>query len=72
MLAPKSSKAKQFQESKSFRVGRARAYRPEAFTDSGLGKQIQWGVHIGNRKSSLPFVERFDLTNSELGGNENR
>ena len=39
----------------------AGAYRAEAFTDSGLGKPIQWGVHIGNRKGFLPFVERFDL-----------
>lgn len=39
----------------------AGAYRPEAFTDSGNGKRIQWGVHIGKRKGSLPFIERFDL-----------
>jgi len=25
----------------------AGAYRPEASTDSGLGKQIEWGMHIG-------------------------
>lgn len=37
------------------------AYRPEAFTDSGQGKQIEWGVHIGRRKGFLPFIERFDL-----------
>ncbi len=37
------------------------AFRPEAFTDSGEGKQIQWGVHIGRKKGFLPFIERFDL-----------
>lgn len=41
------------------------AYRPEAFTNSGRGKQIRWGVHIGQRKGSLPFIERFDLTRIE-------
>ena len=40
----------------------AGAHRPEAFTDSGTGKRIQWGVHIGKRKGFLPFIERFDLT----------
>lgn len=39
----------------------AGAYRPEAFTGSGTGKQIEWGVHIGNRRGFLPFIERFDL-----------
>ena len=39
----------------------AGAYRPEAFTDSGTGMQIEWGVHIGKRKGFLPFIERFDL-----------
>lgn len=43
----------------------AGAFRSEAFTDSGLGKQIQWGVHIGTRKGSLPFIERFDLSSPE-------
>ncbi|WP_442512192.1 family 43 glycosylhydrolase [Novipirellula sp. SH528] len=43
----------------------AGAYRPEAFTDSGKGERIQWGVHIGKRKGSLPFIERFDLVPSE-------
>lgn len=37
------------------------AYRPEAFTDSGNGTMPAWGIHIGNRKGSLPFLERFDL-----------
>ncbi|MEI6915721.1 MAG: xylosidase, partial [Armatimonadota bacterium] len=35
------------------------AYRPEAFTDSGKGEMIQWGVHIGSQKP-LPWIERFD------------
>lgn len=43
----------------------AGAYRPEAFTDSGKGEQIQWGVHIRHPKKSLPFIERFDLVKSE-------
>ena len=38
----------------------AAAYRPEAFTDSGRGKMIQWGLQIGIRKGYLPFLERFD------------
>jgi len=40
---------------------KAGAYRPEAFTDSGTGKQIEWGVHIGKQRGSLPFIQRFDL-----------
>ena len=43
----------------------AGAYRPEAFTDSGTGTQIEWGVHIGKRKGSLPFIERFDLAEGQ-------
>ncbi len=43
----------------------AGAYRPEAFTDSGTGEQIQWGVHIGKRQGFLPFLERFDLVAAE-------
>jgi len=43
----------------------AGAYRPEAFTDSGTGKRIQWGVHIGKQKGSLPFIQRFDLVEEE-------
>ncbi len=50
----------------------AGAYRPEAFSDSGKGKQIEWGVHIGKRKGVLPFIERFDLVKSESGVNEKR
>ena len=40
------------------------AYRPEAFTDSNEGERIEWGVHIGTEKKSLPFIERFDLKDS--------
>ena len=43
----------------------AGAYRPEAFADSGLGKQIEWGVHIGKQRGSLPFLQRFDLVEAE-------
>lgn len=42
----------------------AGVYRPEAFTDSGNGKRIDWGVQIGKRKQFLPFIERFDLVDS--------
>ena len=38
----------------------AAAYRPEAFTDSGKGQMIKWGVHIGRKKEFLPSIERFD------------
>ena len=40
----------------------AGAYRPEAFTNSGKGEQVVWGVHIGQRRGSLPFIERFELS----------
>lgn len=50
----------------------AGAYRPEAFTDSVTGEEIEWGVHIGNRKGFLPFIERFDLIKSKPGVNERR
>jgi len=36
------------------------AYRPEAFTESGKGRMIEWGIHIGYKKGYLPFLERFD------------
>ena len=36
------------------------AYRPEAFTGSGKGEMIQWGLHIGGQRPEL-FLERFDL-----------
>ena len=48
----------------------AGAYRPEAFTDSGLGKQIEWGVHIGKRKGFLPFIERFDLSSAQQSSDQ--
>ncbi|MCP5538159.1 MAG: family 43 glycosylhydrolase [Akkermansiaceae bacterium] len=38
----------------------AGAYRPEAFTGSGKGKRIEWGVHIGKGRG-LPCIERFEL-----------
>lgn len=43
----------------------AGAYRPEAFTGSDVGKQIRWGVHIGQRKGSLPFIQRFEMVRTE-------
>ena len=38
------------------------AYRPDAFTDNGKGRMIEWGLEIGMRKGFLPFLERFDYT----------
>jgi len=35
-------------------------YRPEAFTDSGKGRMIEWGVHTGHEDGYPPFIERFD------------
>ena len=43
----------------------AGAYRTEAFTDRGTGKRIEWGVHIGKQRGSLPFNQRFDLVEAE-------
>jgi hypothetical protein len=43
--------------------GGAGAYRPEAYTDSGKGKPIEWGIYIVDswqNKSGLPYLERFD------------
>ncbi|MGE9269837.1 MAG: family 43 glycosylhydrolase [Verrucomicrobiales bacterium] len=39
------------------------AYRPEAFTDSGKGEPIKWGVEIGRSKGKggLPCIRRFDV-----------
>jgi beta-xylosidase len=37
------------------------AFRPEAFTDSGAGEKIEWGLHIKKQEGSLPFIERFYL-----------
>jgi len=36
------------------------AYRPEAFSDSGKGTMIGWGLHIGTTKGFFPFLERFE------------
>ena len=38
----------------------AGAYRPEAFTGSGNGKMLEWGIHIGQKEGFLPFLGRFD------------
>lgn len=38
----------------------AGAYRPEAFTDSGKGKMIEWGIQIHTGEDFLPYLERFD------------
>lgn len=38
------------------------AFRPAAFTDSRKRRMIQWGVHIGTKRGSLPFLERFEYT----------
>ena len=41
------------------------SYRPEAFTQSGKGELPRWGVEIGRTKgkrTSLPFIHRFDVT----------
>jgi hypothetical protein len=36
------------------------AYRPEAFTESGLGDVPTWGVQIGKKAKFLPFIARFE------------
>ncbi|MEQ8556503.1 MAG: family 43 glycosylhydrolase [Cyclobacteriaceae bacterium] len=36
------------------------AYRPEAFTGSGQGEMIRWGLHIGGERPDL-YLERFEL-----------
>lgn len=33
---------------------------PEAFTDSGKGEMVAWGLDIRGRKGALPFLGRFD------------
>jgi sucrose-6-phosphate hydrolase SacC (GH32 family) len=48
----------------------AGAFRPEAFTDSGAGKRIQWGLHIGTQTGGLPFLERFDLVEGDSAESE--
>ncbi len=35
-------------------------YRPEAFTDSGLGTWPEWGIQIQGQKGLLPGLSRFD------------
>jgi predicted GH43/DUF377 family glycosyl hydrolase len=44
------------------------AFRPEAFTDSGKGGMIRWGIHIGTKKGFLPFLQRFEC---EMGSTPN-
>ncbi len=46
----------------------AGAYRPEAFTQSGKGQRIEWGVHIGRKRGALPFIQRFDIKQENAGG----
>jgi beta-xylosidase len=43
------------------------SYRPEAFTDSGLGELPEWGVEIGRGegKGALPCIGRFDVKEEE-------
>lgn len=48
----------------------AGAYRPRAFTDDGRGEMIEWGISIGRKKGSLPFLERFDCRWSDAVGRE--
>lgn len=36
------------------------AFRPEAFTESGKGDMIEWGLHIAGERPNL-FLERFDI-----------
>ncbi len=43
----------------------AGAFRSDAFTDNGLGRPIQWGLHIGKQNGFLPLIERFDLYSIE-------
>lgn len=42
----------------------AGGFRPEAFSGSGNGEPIEWGIHIVEKKPSsprLPYLQRFDL-----------
>ncbi|MFC7338759.1 family 43 glycosylhydrolase [Haloferula chungangensis] len=44
----------------------AGSYRPEAFTESGTGKPIQWGVEIGKHTGKeLPYLHRVEIEWSE-------
>lgn len=45
----------------------AGAYRPEAFSQSGKGERIKWGVHIGKKAKCLPFIQRFHWKSLEPG-----
>ena len=36
------------------------AFRPAAVEDRDKGTLIQWGLHIGEKAGSLPFLERFE------------
>jgi len=37
------------------------SYRSEAFTDSGKGKMVEWGLrHITRNKAILPYLDRFE------------
>jgi len=46
----------------------AGAYRPEAFTGSGRGEMISWGINIHSRPGFLPFLQRFDCNWSAVPG----
>jgi beta-xylosidase len=46
----------------------AGGYRPEAFTGSGRGEMIPWGISIDSRPDVLPFLQRFDCDWSSLPG----
>ena len=39
----------------------AGVYRPEPFTDTGNGEMVEWGIHIGQKKGFLPYLERFEI-----------
>ena len=38
------------------------AYRPEAFTDSGHGKIIKWGLMRAKSSNGVEYLRRYDLT----------
>ncbi|PXA05270.1 xylosidase [Coraliomargarita sinensis] len=37
------------------------AYRPDGFEETTDGDRIRWGLQIGKKKGSLPFLERFEF-----------
>lgn len=45
----------------------AGGYRPEAFTDNGLGEHIDWGVELqyAPKGKGLPYIQRWDAEWSE-------